>query len=103
MTTTPTAFEQAQRMGDLAEDLWGDEYTLKLTLWNDGDFRVVAYHVDWERPEDDKHVEELWHQASENDPHQAAWGKVRLEDDQNWAPDRGEKIEGPVPKQLPRP
>lgn len=37
------AIEYAGRLDTLAEQEFGEAYTIKATYWNDGDFRLVAY------------------------------------------------------------
>lgn len=68
---TDRARSYARRMDALAADLYGEAYTLKVTHWNDGDFRIVAYNVkDTDHPE---HVfDELWYQDQQHEPDDAA-------------------------------
>ena len=70
-TITPRALAYARRMDALAEQEFGDAYTLKTTFWNDGDFRIVAYNLkDTEMPENT--FIELWYQDQQFDHDDAA-------------------------------
>ena len=91
MTVQPTAAEMIDAMRRKARELWGDEFTLKVTLWEDGDFRLVAYHrVHDDEADDSVLFEELWHQPGETPRDKAAFGKTRQHEYGTWAPDRGD-------------
>lgn len=62
------ALSVSRRMDKLATERFGEEYTLKTTFWNDGDFRIVVYSskdadaLDVEEAE--RAYVELWYQDS---------------------------------------
>lgn len=60
------AIDVTHRMDVLAEQEFGESYTLKTTFWNDGDFRVVAYNSKQPAPTDNaaKMYVEMWYQDS---------------------------------------
>lgn len=75
-TITDRAVEYAEKMDALAEDEFGEAYTLKVTFWGDDDFRIVAYSVkDTEMPEHE--FEELWYQDQEDEFDGRAALKIR--------------------------
>lgn len=55
------AVHVTRMMNSLAQEEFGDAYTLKSTFWNDGDFRVVAYSAkNIDKSEVPKHYKKLF-------------------------------------------
>jgi len=97
MTVQPTAAEMIDAMREKARGLWGDEFTLKVTLWEDGDYRLVAYHHKPERHEGEvvrRDFEELWHQSGKTPPDKAVlaetWHEGNAHRDEERQLDNGE-------------
>lgn len=70
-TVTERALLFTRKVDALAEQKFGNSYTLKTTFWNDDDFRVIAYNSKTTEYEDRAYIE-LWYQDSEVDNDDAA-------------------------------